>query len=715
MRPVRIVLTAALSLLGLALSSGCSERAPAAVGAAPPGYYGAAAAAEPNQLDRTASEQHQLGSRTDAGAAIIPGQTTPSRDEELWIIAKSPADNVASNALAARGFAGDELPRTGALLTRLPNNSTPIPLPLKHTDVRADITGYVASVAVTQQYHNPFSSKIEAVYVFPLPHNAAVNEFLMTIGDRKIRGVIRERAEAERIYAQAKSQGYVASLLTQERPNIFTQSVANIEPGKQIDIHINYYHTLAYDDGAYEWHFPMVVGPRFNPPAGLLTSVSKSPAPVKNPTYLRPDQRSGHDISLAVHLNAGVKVEELDVPTHRTTSHKEGNLADITLASDDAIPNKDFVLRYRVAGDHLKSALLATRDDRGSYFTLMLYPPASLNNLPRKPLELVYVLDCSGSMEGRPLAQAKAAIRTALTRMGPDDTFQIIKFSNDADLMSPTPLAASRQNIAKALRYLDQPYGGGGGTMMLEGITKSLDFPHDESRLRFVCFLTDGFIGNEAEILGQIHARLGSSRIFSFGVGSSVNRYLLDHMAKMGRGVVAYLDLKQDAEPVMNAFFDRISHPALTDLSIDWGGLHATDVFPADLPDLFVGRPVILTGRFTGNGVASVKIKGKVGNETEAIPLTLNLDTVAGTNPALRPIWARQKIADLADRSTWDTTTDFTTPIRALALEHNLMSPFTAFMAVDATRPTEGAHGTTVAVPVPVPEGTRYETAVTPK
>jgi Ca-activated chloride channel family protein len=344
----------------------------------------------------------------------------------------------------------------------------------------------------------------------------------------------------------------------------------------------------------------------------------------------------------------------------------------------------------------------------------MLYPPQSLNSLPRKPLELVYVLDCSGSMEGRPIAQAKAAIRAALTKMRPDDTFQIVKFSNDAQLMAPVPLAASRENIAKALHYLDQPYGGG-GTMMLEGIAKSLDFPHDESRLRFVCFLTDGFIGNEAQILGQIHQRLGASRIFSFGVGPSVNRYLLDHMAKIGRGAVAYLPLNQEAEPVMTAFFDRISHPALTDLTIDWGGMNATDVFPADLPDLFVGRPVILSGKFTGNGVATIRVKGKVGGEIEEIPLTLNLDTVAATNPALRPIWARQKIADLADRSTWDTATDFATPIRALALEHNLMSAFTAFVAVDATRQSEGTHGTTVNVPVPMPEGVRYETNIAAK
>jgi Ca-activated chloride channel family protein len=701
MRIARTLSTLLLVVAGAAFSSGCSSR----------DRY--TTVGLENAALRAALAESETSDQTGRTSAIIPGQTTPSRDEELWVIAKSQPDATASKQRIPTA-AEDPTPGTGALLTRLPNSQTPVPIPLKHTDVRADIAGYIASVSVTQQYHNPFSSKIEALYVFPLPHNAAVNEFLMTIGDRKIRGVIRERAEAQRIYAQAKSQGYVASLLTQERPNIFTQAVANIEPGRQIDIHINYYHTLAYDDGAYEWHFPMVVGPRFNPPPGLLTSVSKSPAPVKNPTYLNPSQRSGHDISLAVHLDAGVKIEQLDVPTHRTQSRKEGNTADVTLATDDAIPNKDFVLRYRVAGDRLKSGLLATRDDRGSYFTLMLYPPASLNNLPRKPLELVYVLDCSGSMEGQPIAQAKAAIRTALTKMGPDDTFQIIKFSNDAQSMSDTPLAASRENIARGLQYLDRPYGGG-GTMMLEGITKSLDFPHDESRLRFVCFLTDGFIGNEAEILGQIRHRLGSSRIFSFGVGSSVNRYLLDHMAKMGHGAVAYLGLNQPAQPVMDAFFDRISHPALTNLSIDWGGMNATDVFPAEIPDLFVGRPVILTGRFTGNGTATVRVKGKVGRDIEEIPLTLNLDTVAASNPALRPIWARQKIADLADRSTWDTTTDFTTPIRALALEHNLMSPFTAFLAVDATRQTEGAHGTTVSVPVPTPEGTRYETAVTPK
>jgi Ca-activated chloride channel family protein len=630
-----------------------------------------------------------------AESALIPGQTTPSREEELWVVAK-----YQGNEQPAAAAADEMTPGTGSLIARLPDQAAPVPVPLKHTDVKADIAGYIATVDVTQQYTNPFNSKIEALYVFPLPHNAAVNEFVMTIGERKIRGIIRERLEAERIYQAAKTQGYVASLLTQERPNIFTQAIANIEPGKQIDINIKYFHTLEYVDGWYEYHFPMVVGPRFNP-SGKTSEIQ----------YLKPTQRSGHDISLTLHLDAGVKIEQLEIPSHRADLSTEGTIANVTLSPADAIPNKDFVLRYRVAGEKFKSALLATRDATGGYFTLMLYPPQSLNNLPRKPLELVYVLDCSGSMDGQPIAQAKAAIRSALTKMRADDMFQIIKFSNDAQLMSDRPLPASPRNLANALKYLDQPYGGG-GTMMIEGIRKALEAPRDESRLRFVCFLTDGFIGNEPDILREIHDRLGSPRIFSFGVGPSVNRYLLDHMAKMGRGAVAYLALNQKPEPVMDAFFDRISHPALTDLSIDWGGMHATDVFPATLPDLFVGRPVIVTGKFAGNGVTNLRVKGKIANEIEEIPLTLNLDTPGPAKPGLRPIWARAKIADLADRSTWDASANLVPQIKSLALEHGLMSAFTAFIAVDATRQTEGAYGTSVAVPVPVPEGTHYETTV---
>jgi len=742
-------IAATLCLLALAFATGCSAgRSPAAEsGRAAPGAMSFKYAA--------------TGAAADSGTAqalggLIPGQTIPSPDEELWIVARGSALQGVNLFQTNIGFtpAGEEpaIPGTGALVARLPNATTPVPVPLKHTDVKANITGYIATVDVTQQYHNPFDSKIEAVYVFPLPHNAAINEFVMSIGDRKIRGIIRERAEAERVYHAARAQGHVASLLTQERPNVFTQAVANIEPGKQIDIAIRYFHTLTYSDGYYEWHFPMVVGPRFNPPqTGSGTSVPLNQGIGAVPRgqhgasgqktevqYLKPTERSGHDIALSVNLDPGVIISDLlsvnhairaraddaaptDLAANQPVVTPPGSFVGdpnkrrwaVTLSPADAVPNKDFVLRYRVAADKPQAGLVATRDDNGAgYFTLMLYPPKTLQNLPRKPLELVFVIDCSGSMSGRPLEQAKAAIRTSLQRMRPDDTFQVIKFASDAQLMTPRAIPASRDNIARALAYLHENYGGG-GTMMLEGIRAALDAPADPSRLRFVCFLTDGFIGNELEILREIRAKLGGSRIFSFGIGSSVNRYLLEHMAKIGRGAVAYLAHDEKAEPVMTAFFDRIAHPALTDLSIDFGGMKVSDVFPAELPDLFVGRPVILTGKFAGAGKPTVRVTGKVANEPETITITPDLDDAAAkTNTALRPIWARMKIADLADRSAWETVTDLPAQIKTLALEHGLMSAYTAFVAVDATRRTEGNSGTTVAVPVPTPEGVKYETTV---
>jgi len=293
-----------------------------------------------------------------------------------------------------------------------------VPIPLKHTDVQASISGYIATVKVLQQFHNPYDHKIEAVYVFPLPENAAVNEFVMTIGERRIRGVIREREEAEEIYAEARRQGHIAALLTQERPNIFTQSVANIEAGKAIDVTIHYFHTLAYTDGWYEFVFPMVVGPRFNPPGSThgIGAAARDAAGVSGQktevTYLAPDERSGHDIALSVEIDAGVEIPETLCRSHEVAVRKiSPDHVMIKLNPRDSIPNKDFVLRYRVAGEGIQSSLLTHRDKRGGFFTLMVYPPVELKSLPRHPLELVFVLDCSGSMKGEPIAQAKAAVK----------------------------------------------------------------------------------------------------------------------------------------------------------------------------------------------------------------------------------------------------------------------------------------------------------------
>jgi Ca-activated chloride channel family protein len=702
---VSLTLALCLGLALIALLPGCAKRAVNITGL--PG----AATINDTSMPSDAAIMESPGAAISSlqKAPHSPLAALPTDSEELWILARG-GEGVAEPS--------DEAPGSGALMAKVEEKQ--VPMPLKHTDVRASVSGYIGAVAVTQQFLNPYSSKIEAVYVFPLPHNAAVNEFIMTIGERRIRGIIRERQEAEQLYQEAKRQGYVACLLIEERPNIFTQSVANIEPGKEIDVSIKYFHTLEYADGWYEFVFPMVVGPRFNPPGitNGIGAVARGQTGISGQNtevhYLRPGERTGQDISLKVEVDAGVPIEEFECKTHQLTSEvvSPEHLV-VSLNPADSLPNKDFVLRYRVAGDQIKSSLLTHRDERGGYFTLMLYPPEELGALKRQPLKLVFVLDCSGSMSGRPIEQAKAAVKRGLRLLQPGDSFQLISFSITASRLGDAPLEATPANVQRGLQYLNSLQGEG-GTMMIEGIRAALDYPHDPRRLRFVCFLTDGYIGNETEILGEIHQRLDASRIFSFGIGSSVNHYLIDHMAKVGRGAVAYLGPKDSAAQIMEDFFARISHPALTDLQIDWGGLYVSEVFPRALPDLFVGRPVILTGRFAGSQDTTIRVNGQAAGQPMQVTIPATLADGA-THKGLPSVWARMKIADLTDQSTYQPDAELPGAIKQVALDYSLMSAFTAFVAVDSTRRTEGSEGTTVPVAVPVPEGVKYESTVEEK
>lgn len=685
-----------------------------------------------SQALRASMAPRQPGEAVDPRAPLALAQP----GEDIWVIVKPPARDAGADAESE-----DDAPGSGAMVARVqrdtvqPGEAQPrddaqtpaelIPLPLKHTDVNASVAGYIASVHVTQQFHNPFAEKIEAVYQFPLPQDAAVSAFVMTVGPpddpRRIRGIVREKEEAEQLYAQARAQGFNASLLTQVRPNIFEQKVANIEPGQQIDIDITYFNTLSYADGWYTFVFPMVVGPRFNPPYSddPVNAVPRGSAPSGRGTdiaYLRPDERSGHDIALSLHIDAGVSIEEARCLTHVVAAESpEDHVLQVDLAAGDRIPNKDFVFAFKVAGDRMKSGLVTHAGPDGEgYFTFMLYPPAGLDALQRQPMEMVFVLDCSGSMRGEPMNQAKTAIRRALRHLGPDDTFQVIRFSNDASALGDRPLPATPRNIERGLRYVNN-LEGGGGTMMIEGIKAALDFPHDRSRFRVVTFLTDGYIGNETDILRAIHAKLGSARIFSFGVGSSVNRYLMERMAKAGRGAAAYLLPGDSANDVMDLYFARISHPAMTDVQIDFGSMRVQEVFPRRTPDLLVGRPVIVTGRYTGN-VGDIRITGRAGNQDLAV--TFDTADGAAEHPALAQVWARRKIADLMDRMA-HAENQHQSEQQALrqavletALGYQLMSQYTAFLAVDASRITGGDHGTTVTQPLPMPEGVRYDTTV---
>jgi len=652
--------------------------------------------------------QDEAGMRAEtaeAKGAIEEMTIQPFDADALWVIAK-PEGNV---------YDTDGMPTEGTMRTKRPGDDTQyIPLPLKHTDVKGHISAYIASVDVIQKFHNPYDTKIEVEYVFPLPQNAAVNDFVMTIGDRKIRGIIRERKEAEQIYRAARKQGYAASLLNQERPNIFTQKVANIEPLKEIDIHIHYFNTLTYHKGWYEFVFPMVVGPRYNPAGstdgiGAVTSGKTSSQPV-TVSYLKPNERSGHDIAISLDIDAGVTIEDIACRSHVIEQDVHDNRANITLSALDSIPNKDFVFRYKVAGKNIKTSVITHHDKKGDYFTMMLYPPAEMRHLKRTAMEMIFVLDCSGSMQGEPMRQAKEAIVRGLKQLDKNDTFQVIRFSNSASTFGDQPVAATPENIREAIAYVEKLHGSG-GTQMIEGVKAALNFPHDKNRLRLVSFMTDGYIGNEKTILAAIDDHLGAARIFSFGVGSSPNRYLMDRMAWFGKGAVAYFGKNDSPTKVMDQFYETIAHPGITDIKLDFGALAVTDLF-GQCNDLFIDRPVIIVGKITDGHTDTITISGRANNQPceYMVPICFNKDK---THPGVAAIWARKKIESLANGAIkGNDAIEATQEITMLALHHGLMSKFTSFIAVDSSRVTAGDHGVTINVAVPVPDGVKYETAV---
>ena len=589
--------------------------------------------------------------------------------------------------------------------------------PLKHTDVKAEISGFISRVVVTQQFENPFKEKIEAVYTFPLPQNAAVDDMTMIVGERTIRGKILPREEAQAVYDAAKSSGKVASLLDQERPNIFTQSVANILPGNQIKITISYVETLSYINGAYEFVYPMVVGPRYVPgtPTGRVQGSGFAPDTDRVPDASRitpnspPATRSGHDISLDVTLDAGLILDDVNSKTHnvdiqRTDSHS----ARLRLREGSTIPNKDFVLRYDVAGRAIQDALLTHRSEKGGYFTLILQPPDRVTAEDVRPKELVFVLDTSGSMQGFPIEKAKETMKLALDSLYPSDTFNLITFAGDTRILFPKPVPATRANLNKAQAFLNSR-SGSGGTEMMTAIKAALQESDDQSHIRIVCFMTDGYVGNDMEIISEVQKH-ANARVFSFGIGSSVNRFLLDKMAEAGRGEVEYVSLDDDGSAAARRFHERVRNPLLTDISIDWSGLPVADVYPQRIPDLFSAKPLILTGRFTTAGRGTIRLKGKMGGSDFVREIPVELPETMALHDVLAPLWARARVdnlmtEDFAGAQSGNMRADLKDTITQIGIEYRLMTQFTSFVAVEEMIVTDGGQPRRIDVPVEVPQG----------
>ncbi|NJR70686.1 MAG: after-VIT domain-containing protein [Synechococcales cyanobacterium CRU_2_2] len=657
------------------------------------------------------------------GSILVAGLATASQTS---IQRHSSGTNLAAiyTAMTTPAESVEQKPVSGLFVQdrgKQPDQGEKQAFPLKRTDVQADIQGNLSRVAVTQTFENPYDQPLEAVYVFPLPDEAAVDEMEIRIGDRIIKGDIKRREEAQKIYDQAVTEGRTAGLLEQERDNIFTQSLANIKPGETIEVTIRYTESLKFEGNRYEFVFPMVVGPRYIPAAQVPDADSIMP-PV-----LRPGQRSGHDIGVTVNINAGVplksvestshkiKVSELSRESGRESGRKLGQIMQVQLTGGDTIPNKDLVLRYQVKGKETQATVLSQRDDRGGHFALYLVPAVDYRANEIVPKDVVFLMDTSGSQQGAPLAQSKTLMRRFINGLNPNDTFTIIDFANAATKLSEQPLANTVENRKRALQYVEA-LEANGGTELINGLNAVMDFPAAQSgRLRSVVLLTDGYVGNDEAAIAQVQKHLKpGNRLYSFGVGSSTNRFLLNRLAEVGRGTVQVVRQDEDPQPVVEKFLQQINRPVLTNIQVEWLGTGEKPMlYPPQAPDLFDQQPLVLLGRKADGQGGNVKVTGQLagGRRYEQI-LDVGFgdrDLTTQKNPAIAQLWGRSRIKDLMNRMYGGETTAGIEAVTQTSLAYRLLSKYTAFVAVsEEVRVEPDGTRRTVQVPVELPEGVSY-------
>jgi Ca-activated chloride channel family protein len=579
--------------------------------------------------------------------------------------------------------------------------------PLKGTRVHADISGFGARVVVVQTFRNPSKEAIEAVYTFPLPNDAAVDRMRMKVGDRIIEGEIKRREEARVIYDQAKAAGQTASLLDQERPNIFTQSIANIMPGTTVEIEISYVQLLKYENGQFEFSYPMVVGPRY-------LGNAKDPGKIAPPITPK-GTRTGANIELSINLDAGAPIQEMKSVLHEITSAARGQgRAEVTLKRKDEIPNKDFILRYRVATDSVQNAFITHMDgDKGGFFTLIMMPPKQPAPSQIAPKEVVFVVDQSGSQSGFPIEKSKELTLKLMKTLGPNDSFNVIGFSNNVNHLWSHSMPNSEFNMKEAERFVSG-LDANGGTELRKAVVAAYNLPKDGDKLRIVLFNTDGFVGDEREILDTIQKQRQDTRMFVFGIGNGVNRYLIDAMAEEGKGDAEYVTLAESADGAVQRFIERTKSPVLTNIQVSVEGGRVEEIMPSNIPDVFAGKPVMITGRYNTTGPGKVTVSGRVGGQPWSQTLDVQFANTSNA-PALMSLWARRKVDDLTRENYLSIyqlgtrTNDVNERITQLALDYHLMTEFTSFVAVEKKVVNIGGKQRTVQVPVEMTDGVSYE------
>jgi Ca-activated chloride channel homolog len=575
-------------------------------------------------------------------------------------------------------------------------------LPLKETRVNVAITGVIADVTVRQVYENHGARPLHARYVFPASTRAAVYGLTMTVGNVRTVATIKERQQAAREFETAKREGKSASLLEQSRPNVFSMKVANVLPGDSIAVELRYTELLVPTDGVYEFVYPTVVGPRYSEKSE--SQASPGDEFVKTP-YTRQGEAPRSEFYLAGVVSTGVPLQELASPSHQVVVRSSNaGRADVVLADSERLSgNRDFILRYRLAGAEIASGLLLYQGRDENFFLLIAEPPQAVepSEMPRR--EYIFVVDVSGSMFGFPLDTAKQLMTDLANVLRPSDVFNVVVFADGSEIFSPSSVAATRVNVNRALQFIGRK-NGGGGTRLLSALQRAVALPRQPGTSRSVVLVTDGYIDAEAEVFDYIREQRDDVNVFAFGIGSSVNRLLIEGVARAGLGEPFIVTGPGEAPDAASRLRRYIDSPVLTGIDVKFQGFDAYDVEPGAVPDLFASRPVVVFGKWRGAAAGSIEISGNTGRGPYQASVAVAPTNIAESHAALRHLWARNQIAELSDFGPSAPDEERVAAITSLGLTYGLLTRYTSFIAVqEVVRNTEGA--TDVDQPLPLPEG----------
>lgn len=576
-------------------------------------------------------------------------------------------------------------------------------LPLRDTNVKVTVSGVIASVTVRQTYKNDGQRPLHATYVFPASMRAAVHGMRMKVAGQTIHAKVREKQQARREFEAAKREGKTASLLEQQRPNVFSMSVGNIMPGDVIEVELDYTEMLVPTEGVYEFVYPAVVGPRYS--SVPERSADEADAWVKSP-YLREGQASPNTFHLEATLSAPVPLLGVSVPTHKVTQvWQEPKVVRLTLDPSEARGNnRDFVARYRLTGTAIQSGISLYDGGVERFFLAVVQPPERLAAEQMPPREYVFVVDVSGSMHGFPLDTSKALLKSLVGGLRPIDKFNVLLFSGGSSLLSPASLPASRSNIDAAVRAIDS-VDAGGGTELDAALLRAASLPRQAGVSRSFVVVTDGYIAAEGQVFRHIRSSLNDANVFCFGIGSSVNRYLVEGIARAGLGEPFVVTEPGQAPAVSKRFRDYIASPVLTNIRVAFQDFETYDVEPSSIPDVLAARPVLVFGKWRGSAKGRVVVSGAHGRGSFRQTLEVSAVSPLQDNSALSFLWARSRLADLSDFAGEQPSDAERQQIVRLGLGYNLLTQFTSFVAVAQTVRNARGIADDVETPLPLPLG----------